>query len=818
MEGDAKSTSSAVPPTTPTRASDPAAAEASAENGHNARSSSMDTAIQKQVSSVQADVCFQIFGQNCGALIKTFSCTWDDKSGHHGSDIERYNKSNSALIIPNAIIIRDTKGQQYVFRNVQDRDECFNLIKTYAELAKASNTTTSATEREHVPQSSILMWYHYYTCSFFGYLMSPRAWQTFQQHTRSSSGTILNNTNRKAMTPQPQRTNSLAMANGYTDSSASRDSINSSSTNSILLLSSSNTSASMPSSPVTRCCMQLNKYNAMTVLYCECVCAGLHDLVSYNVYHNTFDRNMLTARNDQSLDDTIQMPPIRRLSAKSLALKQQLNNSNDTVMNGSTLKDNTSDNSTDYTTTVGLCWQDTTAAQKQAHTSAYKAAIQEEGPKDIVTTTEYSISVKQFYDTFIGDDASYTLADFHKRRGDWNIEPSEWHVDSIQGVHAYHRVIRFNTPIDISIGNSPKEVKTLKKQRCRVYGTIGLVYDTITTVESAVPYDRWIIENISDSTSDDANIHTAAVAMQRCRATCKWRIYWTKSPYFVKMIIEHALALPVASATTSCSLKCKNDVTSFNKALAIGMTEHLQSLVQPSNALVQDDATVTASGSMHNSRHTVQLKRQASLQVINGKLVQNDFNGADDSNNGSAATAMIGSNVILITIGSTRQLVFAATTTTAFVIIMIITAICTSAYSAEHTSSIASSSRRVTWPSWLIHSRKQQYRKTASDELYTQLEPVYRQLGENNLLLRQVIAQQLELASSVQKCTLTGDGSTQLITQLVSDNEALNSLMKSTLGNTNDLYSALFAIASAVAVATAAPAATSVKRAAADPI
>eukprot|EP00953_Heterococcus_sp_UTEX-ZZ885_P004190 2764-Heterococcus_DN1.PRE.2 len=535
MEGDAKSTSSAVPPTTPTRASDPAAAEASAENGHNARSSSMDTAIQKQVSSVQADVCFQIFGQNCGALIKTFSCTWDDKSGHHGSDIERYNKSNSALIIPNAIIIRDTKGQQYVFRNVQDRDECFNLIKTHAELAKA-NSTTSATE-------------------------------TVQQHTRSSSGTILNNTNRKAMTPQPQRTNSLAMTKSYTNNSVSRDSINSSSINSILLLSGSNTSASMPSSPVTR--------------------------------------NMLTASNGQSLDDdTVQMPAIRRLSARSLALKQQLNSSNDTIMNGSTLKDNTSDNSTDYTTTIGLCWQDTTAAQKQAHTIAYKAAIQEEGPKDIVTTTEYSISVKQFYDTFIGDDASYTLADFHKRRGDWNIEPSEWHVDSIQGVHAYHRVIRFNTPIDISIGNSPKEVKTLKKQRCRAYGTIGLVYDTITTVESAVPYDRWIIENISDSTSDDDN---AAAMVQRCRATCKWRIYWTKSPYFVKMIIE---------------LKCKNDVTSFNKALAIGMTEHLQSLARPSNALVPDDATVTGSSSMHNSRHTVQLQRQASLQVINGKLIQ----------------------------------------------------------------------------------------------------------------------------------------------------------------------------------------------------
>ena len=83
MEGDAKS-DSAAPPTTPIRSSALAAAEVSAENGHNARSSSMDTAIQKQVSSVQSDVCFQIFGQDCGALVKTFSCTWDDKSGHHG--------------------------------------------------------------------------------------------------------------------------------------------------------------------------------------------------------------------------------------------------------------------------------------------------------------------------------------------------------------------------------------------------------------------------------------------------------------------------------------------------------------------------------------------------------------------------------------------------------------------------------------------------------------------------------------------------------------------------------------------------------------
>jgi hypothetical protein len=75
---------------------------------------------------------------------------------------------------------------------------------------------------------------------------------------------------------------------------------------------------------------------------------------------------MLTASNEQPLDDdTKQMPPIRRLSARSLALKQQLNNSNDTVTKGSTFMGGTSDTGTDYTTTIGLCWQDTTSAQKQ---------------------------------------------------------------------------------------------------------------------------------------------------------------------------------------------------------------------------------------------------------------------------------------------------------------------------------------------------------------------------------------------------------------------------------------------------------------------
>ena len=46
----------------------------------------------------------------------------------------------------------------------------------------------------------------------------------------------------------------------------------------------------------------------------------------------------------------------------------------------------------------------------------------------MVTTTEYNLSVKQFYDTFIGDDASYTLTNFHKHRGDWDVSTHYIHI------------------------------------------------------------------------------------------------------------------------------------------------------------------------------------------------------------------------------------------------------------------------------------------------------------------------------------------------------------------------------------------------------
>lgn len=38
-----------------------------------------------------------------------------------------------------------------------------------------------------------------------------------------------------------------------------------------------------------------------------------------------------------------------------------------------------------------------------------------------VSTATFDISAKEFYDTFFGDDASYSLPEFHAARGDSGV-------------------------------------------------------------------------------------------------------------------------------------------------------------------------------------------------------------------------------------------------------------------------------------------------------------------------------------------------------------------------------------------------------------
>ncbi|CAN0109718.1 unnamed protein product, partial [Ectocarpus sp. 12 AP-2014] len=193
-----------------------------------------------------------------------------------------------------------------------------------------------------------------------------------------------------------------------------------------------------------------------------------------------------------------------------------------------------------------------------------------------VATAEFDVSVKEFYERFVADDAPYSLPDFHMSRGDWEVDASEWQQTTNEGEGGggtagstkgdgggglraprppggggVTRAIRFKTPLHITFMSSPGHVRTLKRQRSRFFGGQGCIVETQTTVEDRIPLsdnfhveDRWIIRPAADDEGSGSD------GKPRCTATVTWRCVWHKFTV-IKGLIEG---------------KCRADVKSFNMA------------------------------------------------------------------------------------------------------------------------------------------------------------------------------------------------------------------------------------------------------------
>ncbi|CAM9593219.1 unnamed protein product [Ectocarpus sp. 6 AP-2014] len=203
-----------------------------------------------------------------------------------------------------------------------------------------------------------------------------------------------------------------------------------------------------------------------------------------------------------------------------------------------------------------------------------------------VATAEFDVSVKEFYERFVADDAPYSLPDFHMSRGDWEVDAGEWQHTTKEGEGGggaagstkgdggglrgprppggggVTRAIRFKTPLHITFMSSPGHVRTLKRQRSRVFGGQGCIVETQTTVEDRIPLsdnfhveDRWIIRPAAEDEGSGSG------GKPRCTATVTWRCVWHKFTV-IKGLIEG---------------KCRADVKSFNIAFLQGMREHLES-------------------------------------------------------------------------------------------------------------------------------------------------------------------------------------------------------------------------------------------------
>eukprot|EP00611_Tribonema_gayanum_P004240 TRINITY_DN1340_c0_g1_i2.p1 TRINITY_DN1340_c0_g1~~TRINITY_DN1340_c0_g1_i2.p1 ORF type:complete len:791 (+),score=157.54 TRINITY_DN1340_c0_g1_i2:160-2532(+) len=221
---------------------------------------------------------------------------------------------------------------------------------------------------------------------------------------------------------------------------------------------------------------------------------------------------------------------------------------------------------------LGLSWTDTPQLTTEAHQAAFKSAVQESEQMETVASAEFpGVSIHRFNDTFIGDGALYSLPAFHAKRGDWEVTHSAWHQDPLLSQDALHRGLRFKTPVNIPVGKFPKQVDSLKKQKLRVFGSAGAVYESSTFVETAVPFsdcfhvqDRWLVEPLSTPTCAAAPPPEpgAPVPVVGCKVTVSWRCTWTKQAFLLRPIIER---------------QARNDVFSFNKELLAEMKVYLSS-------------------------------------------------------------------------------------------------------------------------------------------------------------------------------------------------------------------------------------------------
>mmetsp|Transcript_23377 Transcript_23377/g.30528 ORF Transcript_23377/g.30528 Transcript_23377/m.30528 type:complete len:671 (+) Transcript_23377:168-2180(+) len=136
---------------------------------------------------------------------------------------------------------------------------------------------------------------------------------------------------------------------------------------------------------------------------------------------------------------------------------------------------------------------------------------------------QLSLGLKAFYDTFLADSATFSLADFHRKNGDWDVEMTAW-ANQEEGVT---RTLKFCTPINAPIG--PSSTLTTKKAKLRFFEGAGILMESILNFAD-IPnadcfsvFERWII------LPDEAQGVGASVAITfQCDVKFHKNLLWKK--------------------------------------------------------------------------------------------------------------------------------------------------------------------------------------------------------------------------------------------------------------------------------------------------
>ncbi|CAM9581864.1 unnamed protein product [Chrysoparadoxa australica] len=212
----------------------------------------------------------------------------------------------------------------------------------------------------------------------------------------------------------------------------------------------------------------------------------------------------------------------------------------------------------DQSLSLSECWLTRDAQERVAQAQALSEFVKGDGPQEEVTRTseDLPVSVREFFEQFFGDSPSpeASLLAHHAARGDYEIEGMPWCDMKKDGLaHCMDRIVEFHSPLSLGFISGPSQVLTKKSQHATIFGEEGMVIDTVTTVDDAVPMgdcfqveDRWVVTSAGPG---------------KCSVSVRWRIVW-HSFCVLKAFIDS---------------KSKGDVSRFNVGWLIKIEQTLAS-------------------------------------------------------------------------------------------------------------------------------------------------------------------------------------------------------------------------------------------------
>ncbi|KAJ8613378.1 hypothetical protein CTAYLR_002305 [Chrysophaeum taylorii] len=144
-----------------------------------------------------------------------------------------------------------------------------------------------------------------------------------------------------------------------------------------------------------------------------------------------------------------------------------------------------------------------------------------------LNSTTLAVTIERFFAQFLADDAPFSLAKFHEFQGDTDVAATPWAQATRSERESEHtRELRFVRRLTSPIG--PNSTRTTKMQRCRVFGSRGIVVNTVMSMED-IPYrdcftieDRWVAEPTPDN--------------ERTRVRFEFQVVWTKATFWKRRI------------------------------------------------------------------------------------------------------------------------------------------------------------------------------------------------------------------------------------------------------------------------------------------